>query len=112
MSELPEVETIKRDLENLILGRRFTFVQLVDQRLLKCPDELHLTQRLVGTKVESVQRRAKYLLIHLSSGEVLVLQRRISGQLFLARPDVPITKSTRLITGLDDWSQVRLVDSS
>jgi formamidopyrimidine-DNA glycosylase len=112
MPELPEVETIKRDLEKLVLGRRITFVQLKDQKLLKYPDEQHLIHGLVGTKIKSVDRRAKYLLIHLSSGEVLVVQLRITGQLLLTRPDAPITKSTRLIMGLDEGSQLRLVDSS
>ncbi len=112
MPELPEVETIKNDLRALVLGRRIEQAKVLDPRLVKYPSVGEFEAGLAGTSIEAVDRRAKYLLLRLSSGKILVVQLILTGQLLLVQPEVPLRKSVRLVLDLDDGHQLRLSDSS
>jgi formamidopyrimidine-DNA glycosylase len=78
MPELPEVETVRRGLQPFVEGR---VIATVEQRRanLRFPFPDHLAQRLTGRRVLSLERRAKYLLWHLSSGESLISHLGMSG---------------------------------
>lgn len=80
MPELPEVETVRRGLELLIVGKQ---VQTVDHDTPKsfpnAPDEV--SQFLLGSTMTAVRRRAKVLLIDLSSEHTLVIHLKMTGQL-------------------------------
>lgn len=80
MPELPEVETIKRGLGTLITGRN---VKKVNHDTLKSfpNDEATIKQFLIGHEVLSIRRRAKVLLIDLSSGYSLMIHLKMTGQL-------------------------------
>jgi len=69
--ELPEVETVRRGLEPVMQGARFTKVE-AQRGDLRWPLPKDFVQRLQGQRVERLNRRAKYLLADLSSGEVLI----------------------------------------
>ena len=79
MPELPEVETVRRGLEPVLVGRKLV---RVEQRRpdLRFPFPERFTERLSGASVEALRRRAKYLLADLSSGEVLVMHLGMSGR--------------------------------
>jgi formamidopyrimidine-DNA glycosylase len=78
MPELPEVETVRRGLAPVMEGARFTRVEL-RRRDLRRPFPKNLVERLEGKKVNGLDRRAKYLLAHLSSGDVLMMHLGMSG---------------------------------
>jgi len=80
--ELPEVETIKNELLPWIVGQSFTQVTLLDRKLLRWPSPEEF-QQLVGQRVESLERRGKYLIFHLSSGLSLIIHLRMTGALLL-----------------------------
>ena len=82
MPELPEVETIRRGLAVRLEGRRFRHV---DQRRpdLRQAMPARLKQRLEGRRVERLDRRAKYLLMRLDDGAVLILHLGMSGRLLI-----------------------------
>jgi len=84
MPELPEVETVRRGLEPAMVGARFTKVA---QRRpdLRFPFPERFAQRLEGQEVQSLSRRAKYLLADLSSGEVLVMHLGMSGRFLVTQ---------------------------
>lgn len=111
MPELPEVETIKNDLRALVLGRTIKKVEVLDPPVVKNGVPKGFEQGLVGQQIVDVGRRAKYLLIKLSSGRYLVVQLMLTGQLLVVEPREPLKPSTRLILYLDDGRQMRLVDS-
>ena len=78
MPELPEVETVRRELEPVMREAR------IDRVLLRRPDlrtrfPRRFIARLEGTTVRAVNRRAKYLLVPVSSGETLVMHLGMSG---------------------------------
>jgi len=78
MPELPEVETVRRGLEAAMDGERITRVE-VRRPDLRWPLAKDFAQRLHGKRVIGVGRRAKYLLVDLSSGDVLIMHLGMSG---------------------------------
>lgn len=78
MPELPEVETVRRGLAPAMQGKRFLNIE-VRRRDLRWPLPKNFAQRLKGKTVTGLGRRAKYLLVDLSSGDVLVMHLGMSG---------------------------------
>ncbi|MEO1137164.1 MAG: DNA-formamidopyrimidine glycosylase family protein, partial [Pseudomonadota bacterium] len=77
--ELPEVETVRCGLAPVMEG---AVIDDVDARRpdLRFPLPADFTDRLVGQRVESLDRRGKYLIAHLSSGESLIMHLGMSGR--------------------------------
>src|SRR5271168_5076114 len=84
MPELPEVETVRRGLEPAMEGRHFVQVD-VHRGVLRWPLPKDFAQRLKGSTITGLGRRAKYLLADLSSGEVLVMHLGMSGSFHVFR---------------------------
>src|SRR5262252_5538087 len=84
MPELPEVETVRRGLAPVMEGARFTKV-IAHRGDLRWPLAQDFVARLEGKKVEGLGRRAKYLLVDLSSGDVLVMHLGMSGSFRVAK---------------------------
>jgi len=78
MPELPEVETVRRGLEPVMQGARFATVE-ARRRDLRWPLPGDFAARLEGQTVTGIGRRAKYLTVDLSSGEVLLMHLGMSG---------------------------------
>jgi formamidopyrimidine-DNA glycosylase len=88
MPELPEVETVRRQLEPELVGRRIEGASVLDERLTR-PETARSVERAVeGREVTAVARRGKYLLVGLEGGRTLALHLRMTGTLELqaARP--------------------------
>ncbi|MEA2955676.1 MAG: formamidopyrimidine-DNA glycosylase, partial [Alphaproteobacteria bacterium] len=77
MPELPEVETVRRGLQPVMEGARFTKVE-AHRGDLRWPLSKDFVARLEGKTVAGLGRRAKYLLVDLSSGEVLLMHLGMS----------------------------------
>jgi formamidopyrimidine-DNA glycosylase len=112
MPELPEVETIRRDLDKDIVSRRIKSVEVSGMRSIRRhPNKKHFISRLEGCKVTRVERRGKYLLIRLDSGDILVAHLGMSGQLLrvkTARDKPP--KHTHVVVTFTQGGQLRYVD--
>jgi formamidopyrimidine-DNA glycosylase len=79
MPELPEVETVRRGLEAALLGRRIATVEL-NRGDLRVPFPDGFAPRLAGRRIETVGRRAKYLVVVLDGGETLLMHLGMSGR--------------------------------
>jgi formamidopyrimidine-DNA glycosylase len=79
MPELPEVETVRAGLEPVLRGRRFLRVEQ-RRKDLRFPLPERFAERLTGRKVLRLDRRAKYILIHLDGGEVLAIHLGMTGR--------------------------------
>jgi formamidopyrimidine-DNA glycosylase len=112
MPELPEVETVRSDLERLVAGRRVTRVSVTGRRTIRrqSPDEFRAA--LSGRRLVTVGRRGKYLLVKLDDGAVLVIHLRMSGQLLVVAPGslAEAAPHTHVVLGLDDDSELHFVD--
>ena len=79
MPELPEVETVKRGLAPVMDGQR---ILRVEQRRadLRFPFPERFVERLRGRRIERLNRRAKYILVHLEGDEILTMHLGMSGR--------------------------------
>ena len=115
MPELPEVETIRRDLEGRILGRRITAVRIPPDTgkpvpVLKGIDEAAFREGVVGARIEAVERRGKYLVLRLDTGLLLVVHLRMTGALLHRRADAEPDRFLRAVLALDDGTELRFTD--
>ena len=83
MPEMPEVETIKRDLAGRIAGRCFVEISLDWPRAVQIPSPEEFCHRLKGQCIDGFDRHGKYLILRLASGEALILHFMMSGSLLL-----------------------------
>jgi formamidopyrimidine-DNA glycosylase len=83
MPELPEVETIKNELSPWVVGQSFTQVTIFDSELVCGGSAEEVRRGLIGQKVESLERRGKYLIFHLSNGKSLIIHLRMTGVLLV-----------------------------
>jgi len=108
--ELPEVETIRRDLAPLVAGRRIEAVE-VDPGTIHLLSDLSLgdlRSALVGRRIESLGRRGKYLLFELDDGQALVVHLRMTGRLVWRAADAPPEPYERARIVLDASSPLSL----
>ena len=112
MPELPEVETVRRDLEQLVVGKRITAVEATHARLLRRhADPQEFVAQLTGRKITGVGRWGKYLLVDLDrSSATLVVHLGMSGQLLWASPKEPRVKHTHVVMNLGSRHELRYVD--
>lgn len=110
MPELPEVETIKRDLDKEVVGRKIKTVEVTGARSIRRGTKKEFITQLEGTKILGVGRKGKYLQMRLDSGELLVVHLRMSGQLLRAQPKDPKPKHTHVVITFQQGGQLRFVD--
>lgn len=111
MPELPEVETICRGMAPILIGQRLTRAQArrADLRVPFPPD---LAQRLVGSSVTVVTRRAKYAQIHTDKEDVLLLHLGMSGRIVLSRVDEsPFARHDHLVLETEAGGRLVLNDA-
>jgi formamidopyrimidine-DNA glycosylase len=83
--ELPEVESVRRQLAPLLEGRRFERVEVSDPRLTRPDDPATVARTLEGERVAELDRRGKYLIVRFESGRALLIHLRMTGSLRYAR---------------------------
>lgn len=96
MPELPEVETVVRDLQKKVVGRRITTVWFDWPKLIKDYEAqsrlevsekavTHFKKHIVGKKIERVARRAKNVLIYLSEGHLMLVHQKMTGHFLIGK---------------------------
>jgi formamidopyrimidine-DNA glycosylase len=112
MPELPEVETIRRDLQPLIIGRTITDAWVSDNapRLVQLltPDEF--CRQLTGRRIEGLSRRGKYLILDLDAGMMWVVHLRMTGRFQHHTDACPDSPYLRARFELDDGSRLCFID--
>jgi formamidopyrimidine-DNA glycosylase len=83
MPELPEVETVVRQLEPEVEGRRIERLEVLDPRWSRPVSPEKLGKQVSGSGIERLGRRGKYILMHLDGGRTLVMHLRMTGNLIL-----------------------------
>lgn len=86
MPELPEVETVCRGLAKAVSGKTLARLEL-RRKGLRFPFPKGLAQKCAQQRIAAIRRRAKYILIHLTSGNVLIAHLGMSGRMVIAAPD-------------------------
>jgi formamidopyrimidine-DNA glycosylase len=111
MPELPEVESVRRQLEPVLVGRRFERVEIADPRLVRPFEPAEVAAELEGERVAAVERRGKYLIVGFESGRVLLIHLRMTGSLLSAPGgSLPDDPHRRAVISLDNGSDVAYRD--
>jgi formamidopyrimidine-DNA glycosylase len=112
MPELPEVETIKEDLRGLVVGSKIERAEVLDLSLVERPSTEEFVGRLEGVGITGARRRAKHLIVELNSGDSLVFQLKIGGQLLLVPPVGEPATALMLVLHLDGERRLFLRDET
>lgn len=111
MPELPEVETIVRDLRKKIIGRKIESVwfdsprqiflqkKMADSKLARAPQIDIFERRIKGLKIIDVQRRAKNILIYLSDDQMLLIHQKMTGHLLYGKWNIVGKKLSSSLKG-------------
>ena len=112
MPELPEVETIRRDLAPRVVGRGITAVRIVRDRVsaVEGASPTSFRRKLKGRRIEKIERHGKYLLFALSGGLHLAVHLRMTGSLLLRNAGDPDDPYLRAVLSLDDGTELRYAD--
>ena len=100
MPELPEVETVRRGLEKLILGKKISSIEIHYPKMIKT-DLGEFRKEVPGQVIESIGRRGKYLLFYLSD-KVLISHLRMEGKYFYYPDQVPERKHAHILIHFED----------
>lgn len=110
MPELPEVETIRKQLQKEVAGKSLIDIWTDVPKMFN-PSLKEVLKRAKGQKIASVERRGKLLIFRLAGDENLVLHLRLSGQIFLNRPADPKDSFLHIILKLSDGRELRFNDA-
>lgn len=102
MPELPEVETVRRGLERLVVGKTIVAVEVRVPKMVKTDLEIFKLD-LLGQEIKAMRRRGKYLIFDLGA-QVLISHLRMEGKYLLFPEAVPENKHFHLFFALDDGS--------
>ena len=109
MPELPEVETIRRQLEPEVVGRRIESLEVLDARWTEPVPPADVERAVAGRRIEALDRRGKWLLMGLERGVWLVMHLRMTGNLVLTEADEDRFMRARI--GLDDGRRLLFNDA-
>ncbi len=110
MPELPEVETVVRDLRPRIVDAQISGARSSWARTLRTHDSEAFSAAVRGRRIESVGRRAKLLVIELSGGVALTIHLKMTGQLFVVPAGAPEDPYIRLVLAFSDGRELRFRD--
>lgn len=111
MAELPELETVRRELEKEAVGKRFKVPEVIGNKVTRHNGGKKAFQtRLEGAKVKSVDRKGRLLVGNLDNGELLVIDLGDTGRLEKVAPKSVAPKGTSVVFSFTQGGQVRLVD--
>jgi formamidopyrimidine-DNA glycosylase len=112
MPELPEVETIKEDLRELVAGAKIERAEVLDGSLVENATPAEFASKLKGCRIVGARRRGKNLVLDLDSEDSVVVQLKIGGQFLLVPPVQTPTTSLMLVLSLDGVRRLYLRDET
>ncbi len=111
MPELPEVETVARDLQRWVAGATFVDAEVRWDRTIRHPlPAERFAVEIRGATIRRVGRRAKSVLLHLEDGRVMTVALRMTGALIVAPPGTPDDPYARVVFRLADGRELRYRD--
>jgi len=126
MPELPEVETVRRELEKAVLGKRIVDVIINNPKVIREPKKEDFIKFLLNSTVKHILRKAKLLILELSSGKSLAIHLKMTGQLVYPGDGKKSRVSFKLSDGslldfndqrifaelrlIDDWRKLKFIE--
>jgi len=110
MPELPEVETIRRDLERLIVGRKVLGIETNSPKQVQPSLEV-VKKAIVGATIKKVQRRAKVLQLFFSNGAIIIVHLKLTGRLLVRNKSDRPDDWQHITVSLDGGKELRFADA-
>ncbi len=110
MPELPEVETVRRTLQERLIGLTFTGGQVLLPKVVRAPGPEEFAELIINKKILKVGRRGKYLLLGLNGGYTLAVHLRMTGALVYCVDDRQPIKYTHVVLHLDNGHRLFFAD--
>jgi len=110
MPELPEVETIRRDLEKLIVGHKVLGIETNSPKQVQ-PSLNVVKKAIIGTTIKKVQRRAKILQIFFSSGAIIIVHLKLTGRLLVRKKGDKTDDWQHVTVFLSGGNELRFADA-
>lgn len=110
MPELPEVELVARSLDKLVSGRTIEAVEHHREKLTPHHSKRQFIKLLTGTRINSVARRGKHILVDLDSDQTLMVHLRMSGRFMLLPSERDLPKFAHAVFHLDDDTKLVFQD--
>ncbi len=110
MPELPEVETVARDLERRVAGAQIADAEVRWARTVAHPEPDAFVEQVRGAEIRSVGRRAKSVLVNLADGRVMTVALRMTGALIVVEPGAADDPYARVVFRLVDGRELRYRD--
>ena len=111
MPELPEVQTVASELQQRLAGRTVEGAEVLWPRTVGHPSPEEFLAEIAGARVESVGRRAKYIVVFLAGGARLLIHLRMTGRITIEPAATPRDPYTRLVLRLDGGDELRFADT-
>ena len=109
MPELPEVETIKLQLEKLIVGKEILAIETDTPKMVQ-PSPTALQKAIIRAKITKIVRRAKLIQFYFDNGRVLISHLKLTGRLLVRRKSDPKDDWQRIIVSLSGGLELRFAD--
>jgi len=110
MPELPEVETIRRGLERLIVGRKVLGIETNSPKQVQ-PSLAVVKKAIIGTTIKKVQRRAKVLQLFFSNGAIIIVHLKLTGRLLVRNKNDRPDDWQHITVSLDGGKELRFADA-
>ncbi len=109
MPELPEVETVVKGLRPLVEEKIVTGVEIREEKMIAFPEDNipAFKEELIGSKIEAVNRRGKYIIFELNNNKNMVIHLRMTGKLLVKEVKEYRDKHTHVIFSLNDGQEIR-----
>ena len=112
MPELPEVETVVRDLRAAgVAGKRIVRARVFWRKTVAAPGPARFAREIRELEIRRLSRRGKFVVLELSQGFTLLIHLRMSGHLELLRKGAPLRRHDRAVFTLDDGRELRFEDT-
>ena len=111
MPELPEVETIARQLKDLVVGRRVRGFTSHWHKLTEPLSARDFEKRLIGRQITGVSRRGKFVVLELDEGEALIVSLRMTGQLLFRDDPTVEDRFVRAVVRFEDGTLLNFADT-
>lgn len=111
MPELPEIETIKSVIEPQIKGLTIENITVNRPEIISHPTADIFCKAIAGQNISSMERKGKFLIIHLKNESRIILHLRMTGCLLVTPPDFPLEKHTHIIMRLSNGMELRFSDT-
>lgn len=108
MPELPEVETVRRTLEHLVLGEKIVDVDVFYPKIIHTDFDL-FTKRIINQTIHRIDRMGKHLILILDT-DALIIHLRMEGRFFVKKNQEPISKHEHVIFHLSSNRELRYHD--